>query len=134
MKRNFDTIRDILVYVESLHEGKDEIKGKSFDIDEDDEIKRYKLLAHFEILQEAGYIKNVYLQKNAMGRLVGLSAYNAELTMKGHDFIDSIRKDNNWAKIKEILSKTGGCITMKLLESVASKVIEDNISNFLPEL
>ena len=134
MKRDFDTIRDILVYVESLHEGKDEIKGKSFDMNEDDEIKRYKLLVHFEILQEAGYIKNVYLQKNAMGRLVGLSAYNAELTMKGHDFLDSIRHDNNWTKIKEVITKAGGCVTMSLLQTIATDILSGHIMSLLPKI
>ena len=134
MKRDFDIIRDILLYVESLHEESEQIKGKSYDIKDENDIKLYKLLVHYDMLQDAGYIKGVYLQKNHKGELTGADDSIAELTMKGHDFLDSIRHDNNWTKIKEVITKAGGCVTMSLLQTIATNILSGHIMSLLPKI
>lgn len=128
MKRDYDTIRDILLYVESLHMEGEPIYCESLDINSEDKIKIYKLCVHCDMLQDAGYIKNIYLQKNEKGQLCGVILSIAELTMKGHDFLDNIRDNNRWTKIKQLFMKESGNLAISIVENIAYELVKRSIS------
>ncbi len=45
-----------------------------------------------------------------------------DVTWEGHNFIDAIREDNNWNKIKSYLSQQGKQLTIETIK-VATKTI-----------
>lgn len=83
------------------------------------------------MLQDAGYIKNVYLIKGCTGELCGVKVDVAELTMKGHDFLGSIRKESIWRQVKDVVAKAGGNVTLGILENIALKLMEKHVYPFI---
>ena len=52
------------------------------------------------------------------------------ITYSGHQFLDDIRNDNNWGKVKEIASSVGS-ISVNAISQIATSVISTAIhSNF----
>lgn len=94
MIRNKELIREILLYLETLNTSKmfmisgDDIKGFS----------QVELIGHLKLLQEDGYING---KPNILSTGVVLGIIVHSITMKGHDYIDSIRDEGIWAKVKK---------------------------------
>jgi len=123
MKRNMDLIRELLLKLEGmpiapgavmhLRSYDDEMKMSGY---EDAEVEY-----HLNLIVEAGLIDTGGLR--AMEG-IGFRA----LTWAGHDFVDSIRNPEVWAKTKQGALAAGG-FTMDLLKDLAKgllkKLIED---------
>ena len=101
MRRDFDLIRQILLRVEAVDtlDGKPDLKIEHF-TDPD--------VAHnLDLIVQAGLISGVEV-KIGMDGYWSLSKVNlSTLTWPGHDFLDSIRDDSLWAKIKEKAKEPG---------------------------
>lgn len=72
-----------------------------------------KRFAYCELLAEAGYLK---CYEN----------YAYRMTSKGHDFIQAIRSDEDWAKIKELSAAIGGG-TLDILKDIAIGLLKQKI-------
>jgi hypothetical protein len=46
----------------------------------------------------------------------------------GHDLLDAIRKDSVWTRVKEKVSKVGGSVSIDLLKSTATKIVQDMLT------
>ena len=103
MKRDMDLIRQILLDVEA---GKWSYEVARIDengsIDEDPalNLQLTTVLYHLQIMHDAGFIKFLEMSDTHL-RLNGM-------TWAGHDFLDTIRDDENWRKTKEGAKKLGG--------------------------
>jgi len=107
MKRNMDVIRAILLAEEkptnpkSVH-GLTEIPGV------DPLVAAY----HVALLKDDGYVEAT-VDKKANGlpwRFLGL-----RLTWRGHEFLDAMRDDTVWRKVKERVIKPGVSWTASML-------------------
>ena len=96
MKRDWDTIREILLKTEGLSVGSD-LSPNDFDAERIDEISY-----HVKLLEESGLVKA------SIAEFLGDSGIHFDierLTWSGHEFLDAIRDDNVWKKIKKIASE-----------------------------
>ena len=59
-------------------------------------------------------------------RQLPLIQYITELTFSGHNFLENIKNDNNWNKIKQKLNKIGS-YSLDIIKEVAKQAIISNL-------
>ncbi|MBA1276174.1 MULTISPECIES: DUF2513 domain-containing protein [Pseudomonadaceae] len=114
MKRNWDTIREILTRLEDLPD-----TDSMLDLSDFPEDGRYEYSYHVELLIEAGIVEG------QMSRTLGRGPthfFARRLTWPGHEFLDSIRSDTVWNKTKKTFAAKGIDMTFDLVRSVASDI------------
>ncbi|WP_461637848.1 DUF2513 domain-containing protein [Labilibaculum euxinus] len=118
MKRDLDLVKKVLEYFEEKnargHEKDMEING--FDKDQ--------VSYHLIILFEANLIAGESITTNT-GRIYDIIPFR--LTWSGHEFLDNIRDNNRWSKIKQIIKAKGGSFSMSLITKLATKLAEDQL-------
>lgn len=125
MKLNLDCMRDILLVIEqcgyqempSFQKVVNSLPGYSID----------DISYSCEKLYEAEFIDAI--QKNHIrGQCPIIKIRN--ITYSGHQFLDDIRNDNNWGKIKEIASSIGST-SVNAISQIAASVISAAIHSNL---
>ncbi|MHC4098630.1 MAG: DUF2513 domain-containing protein [Planctomycetota bacterium] len=111
MKRDMELIRKILITLQDSNQTQGSIPLK-FDGYSDDQISY-----HVKILAEQGIIaaNNCSSMKNFAWRAKGL-------TWEGHDYIDAIRDEARWQKVKEWIKSTGKILTMETLKQAVKEL------------
>lgn len=113
MKRDMDLIRDILIKVEE-NDGKLFIKGNVGE--EEYERDCY----HVELLKEAGFlVANITKTDGGIYYSVSIS----RLTWEGHNFLDNIRSDTVWKKVKSRLAKVGETASIEVISKIATTIV-----------
>lgn len=124
MKLNLDCIRDILLKCEEQCSLNESLCWSELTLSDFETLTYSKQDIAYTIilLEEAGYIKafiNYY--DDAIGYLC-----ITRLTYSGHEFLDSIRPDSIWKKIKHHISTIGN-VSLPVIQSLGS----DFISQYL---
>lgn len=120
MKRDFDLIRDLLLYVE--------INASIDSFLEDAETFNSKydettVLGHIKLLSEAGLIDA--LDWSSMSK----TTYAIKgLTMVGHDYLDSVRDPKIWSDTKSGLAKVGGTATLSIVQATAIAMLKASLA------
>ncbi len=115
MQRNWDLIREILTALEAretAHGGmaSEQIPGYS------PEVVSY----HMYLLNEAHLIEARCLKSsNAPMHCIGLT-----LTWEGHEFLDSIRNDTVWKKVKSTVKSKGLDLSFEIVKQAANIIIK----------
>lgn len=123
MKRNMDLVREILFIAESLEPGERQFADR-FQFDNYSSAFVYE---HLLILNEAGFItSNLTLTHDGNFHIGSL-----RLSWDGHDFIETIRNDTVWEETKTIVGKSGGGMIVSIIKSVATKLVTENIMDFI---
>lgn len=118
MKRDWDTVREILLAIESLGQGElisaDDFPGE----------RQAEVAHHVLIMDEAGLIE----------AKIGPETYDDScyfvinrLTWAGHDFLDAVRQDNVWSKTRSTIQWVGGGVTFEVVKQMAVGMIKDQI-------
>ncbi len=94
MRRNFDTIRDLLLRI--AEERELQISDAS----------EKELLCHLELLIEAGFVVGEVVHDDS--QVDPLFGHARRLTWNGHEFLESIENPSNWNKIKSIIERQSG--------------------------
>jgi hypothetical protein len=113
MKRDMDLVRQILLNVEDMPVGPP-IQYRV------GEVEDRVLLAHMEMLIAAGLVAGKISQSlGARGDVIIISG----LTWEGHEWIETVRSDDLWAQVKEIVVEQGGAMTYELTKAVAGQLL-----------
>lgn len=113
MKRNWETIRELLTKVEECTMPADMIRLASFPSERAAEISY-----HMALLIEAGLVNGQISQ--TLGPEVK-DFFAQRLTWEGHEFLDAIRSDTVWQKTKKTFVEQGVSMTFELVKSVAKE-------------
>jgi len=124
MKRDMSLVREILLQVEARPNVTDwspvEIDGRS-----QEEISYHVKMLHDEGLLEA-------LDMRAYGP--DGFRYNPKfLTVRGHDFLDSVRSPSVWRKVQRQLAIVGRSVSLEIVMAIATKVAADALGNRLDQ-
>lgn len=112
MKRDWELIRKILIKLESKVDDTP-LDSKSFKgVYPEKVIYHYKILAQAELIQIE--------DSSTMGE-EDYSAIN--LTWSGHEFLDKIRNEDAWNKIKSIVKTKGVDMSFDVIKTVGQIVI-----------
>ena len=123
MRRDMDLIRELMLKLEAMpyslgvvHELPPGEGMMTFDGYSSDEIAY-----HLELLIEASYLVTA-------GGNMGGDTYFERLSVAGHDFVDSVRSPEVWAKTKKGAEAAGG-FTVDLLKDLAKGFIKKQIED-----
>lgn len=107
MKRDMELVRKLLVLIEEQDVNNKELKLPN-------DIDRNVAVYHLRLLQQAGFTENdIQYADNSP-----LWIYSS-LTWDGHEFLDAIRNDTVWNKVKKTVAEKGGSIPFDVLKAVA---------------
>lgn len=113
MKRNWDLVRTILIKLEEKANPKDYTHAH--------EISGYDALTvayHYKLLGDAGLIEVIN-----MSGLTDLNYSATMLTWQGHEFLDKIRNETVWNKVKSTIQSKSLDLSFDAIKTVATTVI-----------
>ncbi len=115
MKRDMDLCRKILFAIEEDESGRpiSDLKIEDYSAKE--------IMYHCELLYQEGFLQGY---KKYFGDQFSVGS----LTWEGHDFLDKIREDTVWNKIKEVITQKGATLTFEIIKSVAPSIISSMIT------
>jgi hypothetical protein len=123
MKRDLDLIREIMLVLEDkLEYGKNFQSTHLIEFMQDKKLSAEKLAYHLGLLVESDLIraKEHKFSNDPTEYLINT------ITSIGQDFIDTIRQDTTWNKIKEKASSIGG-FTLPLLVDIGTEYLKKQI-------
>lgn len=109
MRRDMDLIRKILLNAES---GELDLPDVAEDM----------LKYHQALAIEAGLLKGKILSSFKDSGDVPAAVFVQGVTWDGHDFIDAIREDTNWQKVKTFLADAGKQVTIETVKAAISNL------------
>ncbi len=121
MKRNMDLVRQLLLEIEELNApGLDELLD-----DPDDAEERAIVGHHIRILQGGGFLTGY--DAPTLGRETW---YELQLTWQGYEFLDTVRSQTTWERVKRIAGEAGVMSSDALLD-IGKAVVASAISGVL---
>lgn len=118
MKRNWDLVREILIKLEE----KEDCTSWLWD----NEIKGYDNQAvayHYKLLTNAGLINGKDISSLGKMSYVAIS-----LTWQGHEFLDKIRNESIWNKVKYTVQNKSLDLSFDVIKEVATAIIKTMLS------
>lgn len=114
MKRDWELVRKILTQIEELDSSEINLKPSA--------LEGYMsgvVSYHISLLKDAGLI-----EANCLRPISGeLQCVATSLTWDGHEFLDKIRSDTTWGKIKGLAKTKGLDLSIEVIKNAASTVI-----------
>ncbi|MBB3213421.1 DNA-binding transcriptional ArsR family regulator [Herbaspirillum sp. Sphag1AN] len=114
MQRNWDCIRAILLAIEGLGNTQSHLEASAVD-GYDSETVSY----HIRMLIEAGLVEGKCIQ-GISGPVI---CHASRLTWEGHEFLDKIRSNSVWNKVKGIAREKGLSMSFDVIKMAAVHVI-----------
>lgn len=122
MKRDMDLVRTILL---ALADSDEPLWSTDLVTDE---YSRDVIGYHFLILDEAGLIMaNVKAAENDPYYI----AVASRLTWEGNDFLDAVRDESIWKRVRSTIGKIAGGASFEVFKTVASSLALDAIKSSL---
>lgn len=114
MKRDFDLVRKLLLHFEardSWHlERNPQIEGY------DDYVIGY----HLRLMYDGGFLRAEVIKSSISDRIIEVQPF--ELTWKGHEFLDTVRDDAVWSKIRGVIAEKGGSLAFAVIQRLAAQL------------
>ena len=114
MKRDMELIRKILFKIEEEYVSTALVNLRI------DSYEKEQIAHHCKLIYEANLIDD-YSEKYASNDLYLYSV--GALTWEGHDFLDQIRQDTIWNKIKNVITRKGLPVSIDIIKSIATSII-----------
>lgn len=121
MKFNPDCMRDVLFYLEENLKISSDLKFKSlsiYNLAQDLSYPREEIANMLILLDEGGYIKTSVLYANNAISILDVS----RITFSGYQFIESVRPERVWTKVKNVCSDVGS-FSMSVISQVSSSIL-----------
>ncbi len=131
MELNKDCVRDILIKCESLLVMNDDGTMNTINSNVLSEVlPNYDIstLKYSVLKMEEANLLNAIIPK-ADGSLI-LEFIIIDITYQGHEFLENIKEDKNWRKIKDIAKKVGAS-SINVMTQIAVSVITNQINNYI---
>ena len=119
MKRDFDLIRKILIFF-AEKPGPEHVQIPPIEGFDDLTIKY-----HLVLLYDAGFLRCEPVKSSSSDRVIYVVPF--DLTWQGHEFLEKIRNETTWKKIKETIMSKGGTLAFNVISELATRFTMDNI-------
>lgn len=123
MKRDLDKIRNIMIYLEAKLQPNKEINSLDLPFykkDSNDE-DYLNMNEHITLLVESNFIK-----EHSISRQGSKIYYITRITSDGHDFLDALRSESVWNKVKE-KTVNAGRFTLSLVVELGKEYIKKEL-------
>lgn len=119
LKRDMELIRELLLFFDE----RDSSAGiKSPPINGYDDLM---IQYHLVLMHDAELLRCEPSTSSSSGRVIYVLAF--ELTWKGHDFLDSIRNDTIWKKVKDTFHDKGVGMAFSVVQGLAVKFAQSQV-------
>jgi hypothetical protein len=119
MKRDFELVRKLLMLFEektdSKHIEKPTIEGY------DESTINY----HCRLLNDAGLLRCEEVISSTSNRVIKVIPF--ELTWDGHEFLNKIKSDSTWEKVKQYSKDKGVVLTFSVVSAITRQWISDQL-------
>lgn len=133
MIRDWQIVKEILINVEnnSLREFFSEKRYLNLISDSklDDEKILEVVLGHFEILLDAGILKNGEITRRSDGSFEFWDFQGVYISMSGHDLLDALRDKTIWEKIKRMSKRSGVSLSWEFIKAAIPVAIQQALKN-----
>ena len=124
MKRDLDLIRDILLDIESAPSDSISI----YDLAKNHNASPDLVFYQIQLLKEAQFLKVRYLMKVLTPDSKKYDDIRiSRLTLQGHDYLDTVRNNEIWAKTKASIVKLGTSVAFSTITRIASRLLESSL-------
>jgi len=119
LKRNWDIIRKILIKIEESPTEYSEVESGSIE-GVDSETAAY----HMRLMIESGLVVG-----SCRSSITAPWCHISRLTWEGHEFLDKIKRDTIWDKVKEQSMQRGIALSMEVIKQAAGNLISQVLSS-----
>jgi hypothetical protein len=121
VKRDFELIRKLLIFFDEKQDAKviDKLSIEGYD--------EGTIAYHLRLLYDAKLLRCEPIQSSASDRLISVLPF--ELTWDGHEFLEKIRNDSTWEKIKAIIGEKSGAMAFSVISQLATKLATEWINS-----
>lgn len=117
MIRDFELIRNLLFLFESKPD------SSMIEHPEIDGFDKSQIRYHLRLLNDAGLLRCEPVTSSRSERVISVVPF--ELTWEGHEFLDKIRADETWNKIKSYSKEKGVTLSFSVVTALAKKIFTD---------
>ena len=117
MKRDFELIRSLLFLFENKPD------SAMLEHPEIDGFDEFQVAYHCRLLNDIGFLRCEPITSSTSNRVVRVLPF--ELTWEGHEFLDKIRADTTWNKIKTYAREKGVTLSFSVVTTLAKKLVTD---------
>lgn len=117
MKLDYDLIRDLLFITEENSDGESPLKDELYLSKLNEKSKARLIRYHLKFLHDVDYIQCKLTIKNIYRPI--------DITPKGRSYLDSIRNDNVWTKVKTTFTEKVGDVPFDIIKAIATNIIMD---------
>lgn len=113
MNRDMDLVRALMLRAEGV-----EPMGMAHNV----QVEPWSLqevFEHAEMMTKAGLLKASFS--------IGPETHLRGLTWEGHDFLDDIRDDGVWSKVKRSLASVGGTASLEVTRQIAVAAVKTQL-------
>lgn len=115
MRRDWDVVRQILLRLEALGDSKSVLHAGEMP-PYDDETVTY----HMHLMKQAGLI-DAHVVEHTEGMTDG---WAQRMTWEGHEFLDRIRDQTVWNKVKATARERGTALSFDLIKLIAGTILK----------
>lgn len=112
MKLDYDLIRELLFITEENSDGESPLKDELYLSKLSDKSKAKLIRYHLKFLHDVDYIQCKLTVKNIYRPI--------DITPKGRSYLDSIRNDNVWTKVKTTFTEKVGDVPFDIIKAIAT--------------
>jgi len=123
MKRDFELIRKLLIFFEDK-QSPECVEVPPIDGYDDGTIK-----THLVLLYDAGLLRCEPVKSSTSDRVIYVIPF--ELTWDGHEFLDKVRNESVWSRIRDIMASKGGSLAFSVVNQLATRFATDTILSSL---
>lgn len=119
MKRDMELVRKILLHMEN-----DEFAGRPYEGSWIDGVDETTFFYHVNLMEQANLIKATSYK---LGDDRGIAYYPIAITWDGHEFLDAVRDNGVWSKVKKKVGPAIASMPIKVITTVASAIIQQDL-------
>lgn len=122
MKRDMDLCRLILLKIEESTSFAPNLKIEGYDDD--------TIAYHCKMMYDYGLIRNYHSVTTTDGILFSVGG----LTWEGHDFLDKVRDNSRWRKVKDIIAEKGLPMILDTIKPIADALITAAVDSVIQRI
>ena len=123
MKRDFELIRKLLIFFENKQ------SPECVEVPPIDGYDDRKIKTHLVLLYDAGLLRCEPVKSSTSDRAIYVIPF--EMTWDGHEFLDKVRNESVWSRIRDIMASKGGSLAFSVINQVATRFAMDTVLSSL---
>ena len=113
MKRDFELIRKLLIFFEEKQ------SASHVEVPPIDGYDQRTIKYHLILLHDADLLQCEPVRSTTSDRVIYVIPF--DLTWNGHEFLDNVRNETVWKRIREVILSKGGSLAFSVINQLASR-------------